>query len=133
MAMRNAHHSILKAGLRNTIDLLWREYQGVKKHHVQLHFRGDDKVDGRPVYRLELVCRDQQRQLCYAYRAEIWIDQEHHLPTKMQIYNWDNQLYAYYEYRELKLNPGLKSDAFRLSPAPSASGDTAEAHENASP
>lgn len=134
MAMRGSHHSVLKVGLRNTIDLLTRQYQrGVKEDHIDLLYRGNDQVDGRPVYRLELVCRDKANTVCYAYRADIWIDQGHHLPTKLTIYNWDNQLYAYYEYRELKLNPGLKADAFRLSPAPSVSPSTAEAQESASP
>ncbi len=134
MAMRDTHHSVLKVGLRNTIDLLSGQYQrGVVEDHIILHYRGNGQVDGRPAYRLELVCRGKERTACYAHRAEVWIDQGHHLPTKLEVYNWDNQLYAYYEYRELQLNPGLKPDAFRLSPVLSSPTSTAEVNESASP
>jgi hypothetical protein len=118
LATRNAHHTILQAGLRKTIDLLMHQYQrGVRHNEVAFHFRGYGEVDSRPAYHLEFVCLADKQAECYAYRGEIWVDKEHYLPTRLYIYDWDNQLYEHYEYHRLRLNPGLGPDAFTISPA----------------
>jgi outer membrane lipoprotein-sorting protein len=122
LAMRNAHHTVHQAGLRNTIHLLMREYQrGMQHGHMQLIARGDARVDERPAYHLEFIGPAQKSAGYYAYRGEIWVDKEYFLPTKLRIYDWDNQLYEDYEYRRLQLNPGLGPEAFVL-PTPQALG-----------
>jgi outer membrane lipoprotein-sorting protein len=115
MATRNAHHTIRQAGLRNTINLLMREYQrGMQHNHMQLTLHGEAAVDQRPAYHLEFIGPQDKNAGYYAYRGEIWVDKEHFLPTKLRIYDWDNQLYEDYEYRQLQLNPGLGPEAFAL-------------------
>jgi outer membrane lipoprotein-sorting protein len=116
LATRNAHHTVHQAGLRNTINLLMREYQrGMQHNQMQLTFRGDATVDQRPAYHLEFIGPQDKNAGYYAYRGEIWVDKEYFLPTKLRIYDWDNQLYEDYEYRRLQLNPGLGPEAFVLS------------------
>ncbi len=115
IAMRGVHHSVLQAGLRNTINMLMRQYErGVQRNEIDLYFRGYSEVDGRPAYHLEFICRADEQDGYYAYRGEIWVDMEHYLPTKLYIYDWDNQLYEHYEYHRLRLNPGLNPEAFRI-------------------
>ncbi len=127
MAMRGVHHSVLQAGLRNTIDMLMRQYErGVQRNEIDLHFRGYGEVDGRPAYHLEFICRADDRDGYYAYRGEIWVDKEYYLPTRLYIYDWDNQLYEHYEYHRLRLNPGLGPEAFTISPAEEAQPSTTE-------
>jgi outer membrane lipoprotein-sorting protein len=117
LATRNAHHTVRQAGLRNTIALLMREYQrGMQQNQMQLHFRGMATVDERPAYHIEFIGPQDKQAGYYAYRGEIWIDKEFFLPTKLHIYDWDNQLYEDYEYRRLHINPGLALEAFVLSP-----------------
>lgn len=118
MATRDGHHSVLQAGLRNTIDHIMREYQrGMEHNQVSVELLGPAEVDGRPVYHLAFTYPADKSAGYYAYRGEIWIDQASYLPTRVQIYNWDNQLYEHYEYRQLQLNPGLDDADFRLPSA----------------
>lgn len=133
-AMQKNHHSILQAGLRKTIDLLMQQYQhGTQGGQMTVYFRGYGEVDHRPAYHLEFICKAENVEACYAYRGDIWIDQAFYLPTKLRLYTADNQLYAYYEYRHLRLNPGLSPEDFRIpSPFP-AQLPAAEARESASP
>ncbi len=122
LVTRNSHHSVRKAGLRNTIKLIMEQYRkGQKRNEVTLTFRGFETLAGRPTYRLEFVCTAPQSAGYYARRGEIWIDQENHLPIRLDVYDWNDQLYASYEYRNLHLNPGLPPEAFVLDavkPAP---------------
>jgi outer membrane lipoprotein-sorting protein len=134
LATRNAHHTIRQAGLRNVIRFIMEQYkQGTQKAQMSLHFRGDSKVDGRAAYHLEFICHADQTAGCYASRGEIWIDKDHYLPTKLLIYDWDNQLYEQYEYHRLRLNPGLGPEEFRIPAAVQVQPPAAEAEEFADP
>ncbi len=127
LATRNSHHTVLQAGLRKTIDLFMRQYQrGKRRNEIDLLFRGHGEVDGRPAYHLEFICRADKQDGYYAYRGEIWVDKEYYLPTRLYIYDWDNQLYEHYEYHRLRLNPGLGPEAFTISPAATAQPSTTE-------
>ena len=114
---RDSRHSILEAGLSNMIQHIMHEYRrGRAQQQLDLRLRGHDHVDGRPAYHLELVYPATRAVGYYAYRGEIWVDKEFYLPTKVLIYDWDNQLCEQYEYHRLRLNPGLGKEAFRLDP-----------------
>jgi len=71
---------------------------------------------GRSTYHLTLLCHADRTAGYYAQRMEVWVDTEHVLPIKLVLYDWDNQLYASYEYQNVRLNPGLGPEAFRLTP-----------------
>ncbi|HXV78557.1 MAG TPA: DUF1571 domain-containing protein [Candidatus Binatia bacterium] len=117
LATRDNHQTIRQAGLGNLIDLILNQYRrGIKAGQIALRSLGDGEVDGRPADRLSLLCHADQAAGYYAKRADIWIDKAHHLPTRLLVYDWNNQLYAHYEYRRLKLNPGLRPEAFTLPP-----------------
>lgn len=117
LATRNAHHTVREVGLENTVDLLMQQYRrGVDEGVLTLRFLGHDSVGRRPAYRLEFICHAGKSAGYYARRGEIWLDKEHYLPVRLSVYNWENELHAYYEYRQLRLNPGLKSAAFELDP-----------------
>ena len=117
LATRNNHQTIRQAGLGNLVNLILGQYRrGTKSGQITLRSLGDGEVDGRPAYRLSLLCHADQSAGYYAKRADIWIDKAQHLPTRLLVYSWDNQLYAHYEYRRLKLNPGLGPEAFKLPP-----------------
>ncbi|MCZ6872501.1 MAG: DUF1571 domain-containing protein [bacterium] len=125
LAMRNEHHSILQVGLHNTIMLLKQQYErGMQRNEIDLYFRGYGEIDGRPTYHLEFICRADNQDGYYAYRGEIWVDQEHYLPIKLYIYDWDNKLYEHYEYHRLRLNPGLDPEAFIIPTEDSVQSST---------
>ena len=117
LATRNNHQTIRQAGLGNLVELILGQYRrGIQAGEVTLRSLADGEVDGRPTYRLSLLCHADQAAGYYAKRADIWIDKAQHLPTRLLVYDWDDQLYAHYEYHRLKLNPGLDSEAFELPP-----------------
>ena len=134
LATQNTHHTVREVGLQKTIALLEREYErGRREGQVTLFFQGYDEVADRPAYHLTLVCHADKTAGYYAQRGEIWVDMAHFLPIKLSLYDWDNQLYADYEYRSLRLNPGLGPEAFRLTPALDVESPPTRAHENTSP
>ena len=117
LATRSSHHTVREAGLRKTIELLMREYErGRREGQMTLTFRGHAEVDGRPAYHLAFVCHADKAAGYYAQSGDLWVDTAYFLPTKLSLYDWDNQLYADYEYQRLRLNPGLGPEAFRLPP-----------------
>ena len=134
LAMQKTHHSVLQAGLRKTIDLLMQQYQhATQGGPVAVHFRGHGKVDNRPAYHLEFICTAGNVEPCYAHRGDIWIDHAFYLPTRLQLYTRDNQLYAYYEYRRLQLNPGLSPEDFRIPTSLPPQLPAVEARETSAP
>lgn len=126
LATRDAHHTILQAGIENMITHIMQEYRrGMARHEVQVQMREQAKVDGRPAYHLDFIYPHDPSASYYAYRGELWIDTEYYLPTKLRVYDRNNQLYEHYAYHQLRLNPGLDAKAFEL---PSIlSGESAEA------
>jgi outer membrane lipoprotein-sorting protein len=118
LATQNTHHTVREAGLQKTIALLMREYErGQREGQVRLSLQGYEEVAGRSTYHLALLCDADETAGYYAQRGEVWVDTEHFLPIKLALYDWKNQLYAYYEYQRLRLNPELGPEAFRLMPA----------------
>jgi Protein of unknown function (DUF1571) len=117
LATRDNHQTIRQAGLGNLIDLILSQYRrGSQTGQITLRSLGDGEVDGRPADHLSLLCHADEAAGYYAKRADIWIDKAYHLPTRLLVYDWHDQLYAHYEYRRLKLNPGLSPKAFQLPP-----------------
>jgi outer membrane lipoprotein-sorting protein len=121
LATRGSHSSVRRIGLRNTIALLIAQYQrGMREGRITLHFRGDEPVDTRPAYHLEWIGPDNKNIGYYAYRGNIWVDKKSYLPIRIDLYDWENQLYASYAYHRLQLNPGLTHEAFMLQPVTAA-------------
>ncbi|MFA6012517.1 MAG: DUF1571 domain-containing protein [Desulfobacteraceae bacterium] len=48
----------------------------------------------------------------YCRRAITWTDAKTKLLTKLEIYDWNNKLYEYYEFKDVKLNVGLTDKDF---------------------
>lgn len=133
-AVGDGHHSILKVGIRNMIDMVMEQYRRASaKGEITVRLLGRGAVDGRQAYHLGLEYPKSKEAGYYAYRAELWIDEEYLLPTKMLVYTWDNELYAHYEYHQLTLNPGLGPEAFQLGPAsaPAPPDKNEEQHDSA--
>ena len=129
LATRQAHQTVRVVGLRKTIELLVRAYErGMREGQITLAFQGYGAVDGRPAYHLALVCHAAKTAGDYAQRGDLWVDAEHFLPTRLALYNWDNKIYAHYEYHRIRLNPGLGPEALRLAPLPDVPPPPAQAH-----
>jgi hypothetical protein len=133
LVTRHSQHTIRDAGLRKTIEWLVREYErGRQAGQLTLTFQGYGEVDGRLAYHVAFVCHADKTAGYYAKRGDIWVDAEYFLPTRLYLYDWDDQLHAHYEYHKLRLNPGLGPDAFRLAPWLDAQPPAAQAEEGGS-
>lgn len=133
LATRESHSSVRQVGLHNMIALLTAQYQrGMHEGRIALHFRGEELVDAHPAYRLEWIGPDDKNAGYYAYRGDIWVDKTSYLPTRIDLYDWENQLYASYAYHRLQLNPGLTQEAFTLQPVPATPAGQATRDQGAS-
>jgi LysM repeat protein len=48
----------------------------------------------------------------YCHRAVTYTDIKTKLLSKLEIYDWNNKLYEFYEFKDVKLNPGLSDKDF---------------------
>jgi outer membrane lipoprotein-sorting protein len=51
----------------------------------------------------------------YGKKAEFFLDKETKLPIRVRIWDWNGKLYEEFEYKEVKLNPGLTAKDFDSS------------------
>jgi hypothetical protein len=48
----------------------------------------------------------------YGGKFEVWLDKELNLPVRARVYDHHGQLYEQYEFRDLKINVGLRARDF---------------------
>lgn len=113
-----ARRSIDEFGFGRTLDLLIKYCETAKgRGELTLEFRGEGRFDGRPVWVLHRHLPYTGESGIYPDRtAEIYIDQELHVPVAVYCYSDDEQkpenLLGKYEYRDIRFNVGLTDADF---------------------
>jgi hypothetical protein len=117
--LENSRHSILEAGIGNLIQRFHESYtmeRNVNKTRVSVTEYDYNK---RHCYRVETVHPDNSDRLFMFYRSVVYFDREHHLPIRVENYDWPRkpgdvagELVESYSFADLKLNIGLKDDVF---------------------
>ncbi|MDD5557098.1 MAG: DUF1571 domain-containing protein [bacterium] len=74
--------------------------------------RGPDTVSGRPVRVIEAILPAEREKGYYCHRCVVSFDEEHGLPIRIRIYDWDDRLAEEYVYEDLELNVGLTGADF---------------------
>lgn len=74
--------------------------------------RGEESAFGRKTQRFEVVFPKDRNKGYDAYRLVIDQDPESKLLVQIRIYDWDDQLFEYYGYENLKLDAGLTDSDF---------------------
>lgn len=118
IAKLSSRRMIDEFGFRRALDLLIKYCEIARsRNELSLEFKGETHFDGRPVW---LV----RRQLPYTNEdglypdcvAEIYIDQELHVPVAVYCYSdreaKPQNLLGKYEYRAVRFNAGLKEADF---------------------
>jgi len=116
----NSRHSITEAGIGNMIDRVVKGWELEKQrgNHTLVGV-ADFEFAKRPCTRVE-ICRPHSKPgQFYSYRYVIFFDKEHHLPVRVEAYDWPREggnpngdLMECYSYINLKFNTGLTDQDF---------------------
>jgi len=110
-AMKNTLRPVNMFGFRRSLENLIEVYQQAKKaDDLKESFGGYAKVAGRDT--VALVRHLPAEKDYPAHETRTYIDLEYLVPLRVEGTDWNDQLSCLYEYRDVKLNPGLKADDF---------------------
>lgn len=98
VAMRGNRHAIYEAGIGHFLELIKKNYLLAKKNN-ELNIKNIDKTVFESIF--------PANKGYYAGRVVIQVDETHLLPLRTEVYDWNNQLLERYEFKALKINPGL--------------------------
>lgn len=111
--MRESLHPLTDIGIGRLIELVAENgRRALARGELVLIERGVGEEHGRRVRRVEAILPRDPRRGYYCYRLLLSVDVEWQLPTRAMVYDWDDRLVGDYEYREVRLNPGLRAEEF---------------------
>jgi hypothetical protein len=118
IAMQGNRYPILDLGLTHLTERLLEIAQQDRRYgEIEVHFFKDAKVNGRVCTLIEVVHPTQRRNFLF-HKAQIYIDDELHVPIRYAAYMWPKQpgddppVDEVYTYLNLKLNVGLTDADF---------------------
>jgi negative regulator of sigma E activity len=74
--------------------------------------RGLGQVGGQRVRLVEGILPRDPKAGYYSYRVLLAFDEENHLPIRILVYDWNDQIIEEYTHLQLDLNPGLTERDF---------------------
>lgn len=87
-------------------------HKASKVGELSLFLRGEETLQDRKTQRLEMVFPRNKEKGYDAYRVIINQDLESKLLVRVRMYDWDDQLFEYYGYEDIKLDAGLTDADF---------------------
>jgi hypothetical protein len=118
VAMLDNRYPITEIGISNLIDRLIEVGQQDRKYaESEVHFYKNAKVNGRVCTLIEVIHPTLRTNFRF-HKAQIYIDDELHVPIRYASYQWPKQpggdppLDEAYTYLDLKLNVGLTDADF---------------------
>ncbi len=118
MARQTARRNIDEFGFTRALDLLIKYCELARsRDELVLEYRGEGRFDGRPVWVVHRHLPYTGEGGLYPDRtAEIYIDQEYHVPVAVYCYSDIEQkpanLLSKYEFRNIRFNVGLTDKDF---------------------
>jgi len=113
LALKYNRHTIREAGLGYVLDLIRHDYQKTQAdHEASLSTATESSIDARPAWHFE--GRFPPNKGYYGHLIKLDFDQQSHLPVRIQVYGWKNELLEAYTYTQLKLNVGLGEADFDI-------------------
>ncbi len=116
-ALENSRHSITDAGIGNLIaryKRAWEEERRLGKTKVRL---ANYEYNHRVCTRVECTHPEKGAPFTF-YRSVVYIDQEKHLPIRVENYDWphpgskEGDLVEVFSFADLRLNVGLGDEVF---------------------
>jgi hypothetical protein len=120
-AMQNNRHTLAEAGIGNLIDRLSQYWEPAGRANL-LQFRlAEYEYNRCRCVRVEATYVQRTSGPSYAYRSVVYFDKQHHLPIRIEAYDWprpggppQGDLLESYSYADLRLNVGLGDEAFNF-------------------
>jgi outer membrane lipoprotein-sorting protein len=113
LGMKGSRHPVTDTGLENIVRVIGRDLRrGVKAAEVTFKDHGEEMIYGRATREVEGIFPKDMGKGYYCFRAVIYFDVETRIPTKVMIYDWDDELVENYGYEDLRLDAGLTDADF---------------------
>ena len=111
IAKRGSKHVATELGLKHLVFLMERDYQkGVESGQLVRVNHGIEDLDGSPVFKLESRMPDNQGFYCM--RMMHYSDYLRGFEVKCEMFDFSDQLFESFYYKDLNLNPGLTDADF---------------------
>lgn len=111
--MEYSRHPVTDVGIGRLIQIVSENARrGAKNGVLQIIDRGSGDVAGRRVRQVEGILPQDPKAGYYSYRVLLAFDEENHLPIRVAVYDWNDQLVEEYVYTHIQLNPELSDRDF---------------------
>jgi hypothetical protein len=114
----NSRHTIRDAGMNHLVSLLDSQLRRLEKERaedVKVVDRGVQDMLGQPSRCLDIYLPKDKDPAYYAYRVHLCLGRETHLPTRVQVWDFEDgamRLVEDYGYGKMRLNVGLDDSDF---------------------
>jgi hypothetical protein len=106
--MDKSRHPVTDVGIGRLLEIVGDNARRASRNGVlRVVDFGTGDLAGRRVRHVEGILPRDPRAGYYAYRVELFFDEERRLPIRVVVYDWSDQLVEDYTYADLRLNPGL--------------------------
>jgi hypothetical protein len=114
MALKTNRHTLLEADIGHILKVIESNTRLAKTNgDASIRFEGVEYLDGREVDVFSGLFPPGKGY--YGHRVRVDIDREHHLPIRITVHGWKNELLEMYHYASLALNVGLTEEDFDVA------------------
>ena len=111
--MEESRHPVTDVGIGRLLEIVGTNARrGAQAGVLQVIDRGLGDVAGRRVRQVEAILLRDAKAGYYCYRVLLAFDEENHLPIRIVVYDWTDQVVEEYTHAQLQLNPGLTERDF---------------------
>ncbi|HYL79519.1 MAG TPA: DUF1571 domain-containing protein [Candidatus Acidoferrum sp.] len=111
--MEQSRHPVTDVGIGRLLEIVSENARrGAKAGALQVVDQGITELAGRRVRTLEGLLPREPKLAYYCYRVILSFDEENHLPIRVVVFDWDDQIVEEYTHTNLQLNPGLTGRDF---------------------
>jgi len=108
-----SRHPITDIGIGRLLEIVGENVRRASRLGVlKLVDRGQVNVAGRTAREIEGILPKDSTAGYYGYRVALSFDEEHALPIRVVVYDWEDRLVEDYTYSQLRLNPGFPAKDF---------------------
>jgi outer membrane lipoprotein-sorting protein len=112
LALQDSQHPITEAGLGTIVEHLMKD---ASDSRITQTYAGEEMLDGHAAWKFVFTTGNGPLAgLKGAVRSIVWIDKELKLPVKVEIYDHASTLLERHRFTEIKLNPRLTDQTFKL-------------------